>query len=138
PNISIGDVDVGGMTAEEAREAVQARINEFDETCVTYTHDDLTWTPTLTELGVHIDVDALVDRAMELGRDEKAADRLMYTSTIVQGGQVVPRDYKLQTRHLESWFDTVEADIGDPAIDATFTVEGSDLKITQDSTGTGA
>src|SRR5699024_2125042 len=39
---------------------------------------------------------------------------------------------------LESWFDTVEADIGDPAIDATFTVEGSDLNITQDSTGTGA
>lgn len=138
PNIAIGDVNVGGMSAEEAREAVQARVDEFDTNCVTYSHDELTWTPTLTELGVSIDVDALVDQAMELGRDDKAADRLMYTGKMAQGEEVIPLAFKLQPRNLEHWFDTVETDIGDPAIDATFTVEGSDLNITQDSTGTGA
>lgn len=138
PNIYIGDVNVGGMTAEEAREAVQARVDEFDTTAVKYTHKDLTWTPTLTELGVSIDVDALVERALELGRDEKAADRLLYTSNLAQGPQVIPMQYKLQPRYLNNWFDTVEMDIGDPAIDATFTVSGSDLIITDDSTGTGA
>ncbi len=138
PNISIGDVDVGGMTPEEAREAVQARVDEFDSRCIRYTHEDLTWTPTLTELGVRVDVDALVDQAMKLGRDEKAANRLMYTGTVAQGGEVIPLSYKLQTRYLDNWFDTVETDISDPAIDATFTVEGSKLIITQDETGTGA
>lgn len=138
PNIAIGDVEVGGMSAEEAREAVQARIDEFDTNCVTYSHNDLTWTPTLTELGVSIDVDALVEQAMELGRDDKAADRLMYTGKLASDTQVVPLAYKLQPLFLDRWFDTVEADIGDPAIDATFTVEGSELNITQDSTGTGA
>lgn len=138
PNIHIGDVDVGGMTAEEALAAVQERVDEFDANCVSYTHEDLSWTPTLTELGVSVDVPALIDRALELGRDDKAADRLMYTSTLAQGAQVIPLRYELQTRNLDAWFDTVEEDIGDPAIDATFTVQGSDLEITQDFTGTGA
>lgn len=137
PNIYIGDVNVGGMTAEEAEAAVQERVDAFDSDCVSYTHEDLTWTPTLTELGVSINVPALVERALELGRDEKAADRLMYTSTLAQNAQVVPLHYQLQTRDLDAWFDTVEADIGDPAIDATFTAKGSDLEITQDFTGTG-
>lgn len=138
PNIAIGDVNVGGMTAEEAREAVQARVNEFDLHAISYTHEDLIWEPSLTELGVSVDVAALVEHAMELGRDEKAADRLMYTGTIVQGTHVVPMQYQLQPRNLNAWFDQVETDIGDPAIDATFTVQGSDLNITDDSTGTGA
>lgn len=138
PNIFIGDVDVGGMSPEEARAAVQARIDEFDVNCVSYSHNELTWTPSLTELGVSIDIDALVDQAMELGRDDKAADRLMYTGKIAQGSEVIPLAFKMQPQKLEHWFNTVEADIGDPAIDATFTVQGSDLNITQDSTGTGA
>ena len=138
PNIHIGDVDVGGMTAEQAREAVQARVDEFDIGCISYTHKDLHWTPSLTELGVSIDVDALVEQAIELGRDDRAADRMIYTNTLVQSTQVVPMQYTLQTRNLDAWFDTVEMDIGDPAIDATFTVSGADLIITDDSTGTGA
>lgn len=138
PNIFIGDVNVGGMTPEQAREAVQARVDEFDVSCVHYTHDDLSWNPSLTDLGVSIDVDALVDQAMELGRDEKAADRLLYTSTLAQSAQVVPMQYTVQPQFLDRWFDTVEMDIGDPAIDATFTVSGSELIITDDATGTGA
>lgn len=138
PNIYIGDVNVGGMTAEEAREAVQARVDDFDRNCVNYTHEDLSWNPSLTELGVNIDVPGLVEQAIELGRDERAADRMLYTATLAQGAQVIPLHYQLQTRNLDAWFDTVEMDIGDPAIDATFTVEGTELRITQDFTGTGA
>lgn len=138
PNIYIGDVNVGGMTREEAEAAVQARVDEFDTSCVTYSHEDLTWTPTLTELGVSINVPALVDEAMELGRDEKAADRFMYTTNVVQGSQVIPLKFRLKPWLLDDWFDQVETDIGDPAIDATFTVKGADLEITQDFTGTGA
>lgn len=138
PNIHIGDVNVGGMTADEAREAVQARVDEFNLSAVSYVHDDLSWTPTLADLGISIDVGAHVQRAFELGRDEKAADRLMYTNTLTQGVQVIPLQYKHLPGYLYNWFDTVERDIGDPAIDATFTASGSDLVITDDETGTGA
>lgn len=138
PNISIGDVNVGGMTAEEAREAVQARVDEFNANAVSFTYEDLSWTPTLEELGVRVDVDALIDQAMDLGRDEKAADRLLYTSTIASGGEIIPLQYKLQTQLLEDWFEKVDADIDDPPIDATFQVEGASLQITADETGTGA
>lgn len=137
PKIYIGDVNVGGMTAEEAEAAVQARVDEFNTSAVTYSYESHTWNPTLADLGVNVDVPAVVARAFELGRDEKAADRLMYTSTLLEGDQVIPLPFTLQTIKLDRWFKVVDTDINDPAIDATFTVKGADLEITQDFTGVG-
>lgn len=137
PNIYIGDVNVGGMTPEQAHEAVQKRVDEFNANAVKFRHESLSWNPTLTDLGVSVDVAAVVATAMERGRDDKAADRLMYTSTVLNGDQVIPLPFKFQPTKLTNWFDVVDTDINDPAIDATFTVSGTDLEITQDFTGTG-
>ncbi len=135
PNTRIGDVNVGGMTVEEATAAVQARVDELNASTVNFTYKNLSWTPTLEELGITVNVDDAVSRALEQGRDEKAADRLMHTSAIIQGTQVVPLNFELKPKTLTAWFDTVDADINDPAIDATFTVKGTELEITQDFTG---
>ena len=136
PNTHIGDVSVGGMTAEEATASVQKRVDELNASSVRLTYQNLTWSPTLADLGVSVNVESAVARAMTQGRDEKAADRLMYTNAIIQGTQVVPLNFEMQPAMLNAWFDTVDADINDPAIDATFTVKGAELEITQDSTGT--
>lgn len=138
PNIYIGDVHVGGMTADEAIAAVQARVDDLDANAVHYSYESHAWNPTLTELGVTVDVAAAVEKALELGRDDKAADRLMYTSTLLNGDQVLPLQWGMVSTKLQRWFDVVDADIDDPAIDATFTVNGKELEITQDFTGTGA
>jgi vancomycin resistance protein YoaR len=135
PNTRIGDVNVGGMTAEQATAAVQKRVDELNTTSVHFTYNDLTWSPTLAELGVTVDVPAAVSNAMDLGRDARAADRLMHTNEIMQETQVVPLKFEIQPSMLTAWFDTVDSDIANPAINATFTVQGADLVITQDSTG---
>ena len=136
PNTHIGDVSVGGMTAEEATASVQKRVDELNASSVRLTYQNLTWSPTLADLGVSVNLESAVARAMTQGRDEKAADRLMYTNAIIQGTQVVPLNFEMQPAMLNAWFDTVDADINDPAIDATFTVKGAELEISQDSTGT--
>jgi vancomycin resistance protein YoaR len=136
PNTRIGDVNVGGMSPDQALDAVQQRVDELNATSVQFTYNDLKWSPTLAELGVTVDVAAAVANAMDLGRDDRAADRLAHTNAIMQETQVVPLKFEIQPARLAAWFDKVDSDIDDPAINATFTVKGADLVITQDSTGT--
>lgn len=138
PNTYIGDVNVGGMTAGEAIAAVQQRVDELNTSTVNFTYKNLAWNPTLADLGVTVDVEAAVAGAMNQGRDAKAADRLMYTNAIIQGAQVVPLGFEMQPNMLTAWFDEVDTDIDQPAIDATFTVKGAELEITDDSTGIAA
>lgn len=135
PNTRIGDVNVGGMSPSQAVEAVQHRVDELNASSVQFTYKDLKWNPTLAELGVTVDVAAAVANAMDLGRDGRAADRLAYTNKLMQDTQVVPLKFEIQPAMLAAWFDKVDSDIDDPAINATFTVKGADLVITQDSTG---
>lgn len=135
PNICIGDVDVGGMTRDEAIAAVQARVDELNAGTVKYSYQSHTWTPTLAEIGVSVDVDALVDQAFDLGRDEKAADRLSTTTDLLMSTNVIPLHFTVNHNALNTWFDLVDTDINNPAIDATFTIQNASLVITDDSTG---
>ena len=135
PNTMIGDINVGGMTAEEALEAVQARANELIQHGVSYTYESHTWQPTLTDLGISVDVHGAVEQAFAKGRDEKAADRLLSTNEMLQNTEIIPLKFSLQPWKMQDWFEQVDTDIDKPAIDATFTVKGADLVITQDSTG---
>lgn len=135
PNVKIGDVAVGGMTRDDATIAVQSRVDDLNEGSIKYTYQSHSWTPTLKELGITVDVDDLVDQAFALGRDDKAADRIASTGNLIKSSRVVPLVFSMQATALNSWLDSVDADINDPAIDATFTVEGASLNITDDATG---
>lgn len=138
PNIMIGDVNVGGMTIKEAEAAVQARVDELNRTSLSYTFENHTWEPTLEEIGCTVDIQSSVQNAAALGRDAKAADRLLFTNKIMQETQRVPLEWRMKPWKLEAWLDAVDADIDNPAIDATFTVKDNKLLITQDSTGIAA
>ena len=62
---------------EELGVAVRGAVESIGGVAVRTPETFEEWTrASLSELGVSIDVDSLVERAMELGRDEKAADRL--------------------------------------------------------------
>ncbi|MCO5225118.1 MAG: VanW family protein [Thermomicrobiales bacterium] len=135
PNVSIGDVNVGGMTRDEAIAAVQARVDELNTSTVSYVYQNHTWTPTLAEIGVTVNIDDLVDQAFDLGRDDKAADRLASTTDLLMSSNVVPLHFTINQGALHTWFDTVDTDIDNPAINATFTVQGASLIITDDFTG---
>ena len=70
PNVVVAGVNVGGMTKEEAKEAILAAVDgqyERNELQIRLPDRTLTLTPDLTK--VHIDVDAVVDLAWDYGRE---------------------------------------------------------------------
>lgn len=135
PAVVVGDVEVGGLTTAEAREVIEQRAADLNLSSVTFTYEGHTWTPTLAELGATIDTEASIESAVSMGRDESAVSRLSFTGDILQQNQTVPLKTTIDPTKLDAWFDQVDADINNPAIDATIVIEGTTVSFTQDSTG---
>lgn len=67
--VSVTGVDVSGMTMDEARQAIQEQANEeMKDISVTYSVEGDEYTLTGEQLGAAIDTEAVLNKALELGR----------------------------------------------------------------------
>lgn len=135
PAVAVGDVPVGGMTVDEAVAAVEMRAAELEEGSIAFTYGGETWTPSLSEIGAEVDADASVDQAFALGRQDNAVSRLGFTNQILKDDQVVPLRTTVDRAVLNTWFESVNNDIGQRAVDATLVVDGTSVSITPEVTG---
>jgi vancomycin resistance protein YoaR len=136
PAVAVGDVNVGGMTVDQAVAHVERRAGEMEHETVSFSYNGQTWTPTLSEIGATVHVDASVDAAFALGRDDNAVARLGFTRQLLKGDQLVPLRTTVDREALHAWFRNVNADIADPAVDATIVVDGTNVTITPEHLGT--
>ncbi len=135
PAIVVGDVPVGGLTAQQAEARVTDRAAELEQGTITFSYGGKTWTPTLSELGATVEVERSVRQALSLGRSDDAASRFAFTGDILRGDQVVSLRSTVDQSVLNTWFDRVDSDLGQPAVNAQIVVKGTDVSITPDATG---
>ena len=136
PSVAVGDVNVGGMTVNQAAAVVEQRAADLEQGTITFSYGGQTWSPALSELGATVDVEASVDAAYELGRDENAAARLDFTNKLIRHDQQVPLRTTVNGNVLNSWFESVNADIDQPAVDASLVVDGTNVTIMTEQIGT--
>lgn len=136
PAIAVGDVNVGGMTVDEAAAAVEARAVELEHGTIAFTFNGQTWTPSLSEIGASVDVESSVDAAYDLGREDNAVSRLGFANQILKDDQSVPLRSTINPAVLDQWFDSVDADLNDPAVDARLVVEGGAVTVVPEESGT--
>ena len=66
---TLAGVDVGGMSRSEVAVAMDQRFADFADTPVVFTAGDQTFEIPVADLGVTLDADSTVDRAMAFGRN---------------------------------------------------------------------
>ena len=135
PAIAVGDVPVGGMTVDQAVAAVEDRAAELESGTITFTYKGQTWSPTLSELGATVHVDESVNTAWDLGREDNAVARLGVAGDLLRGDQVVPLRTSVDRDVLATWFDSVNADIDNRAVDASLVVNGAEVSISPEHAG---
>jgi vancomycin resistance protein YoaR len=135
PAVIVGDVPVGGLTVAEAETVLAARAAALETGTIAFTYGDRTWTPTLAELGVTVDLAGSLAAAEALGREGDAATRLATARELLQDDQVVPLRTTLDTGVLAAWFDAVDRDLGQPAVDARVVVDGTQVTISPEAAG---
>ncbi|HEY8001041.1 MAG TPA: L,D-transpeptidase/peptidoglycan binding protein [Solirubrobacterales bacterium] len=117
--VTIGGVDVGGMTADEATQAVEAELVEPLDKKLTVTYDGVRYQLSAEKLAVDSDVDGMVDKALEESRDGGLPTRVWRYAT---GGEVdvaISPQLSYSNKAIDEFIAKVSDEVNTPAVDAT-------------------
>jgi vancomycin resistance protein YoaR len=136
PGVHVGGVDVGGMTRTEAAAAIQAKADEVTSQRAYFEGFDQHWAPTLAELGVKVDLDASLDQAMAIGREDSSADRLSSAVSSLSGEHTLPLQLTIDPETMESWSVSVDQQIDLIPHDASLVIEDGEISVISEANGT--
>jgi lipoprotein-anchoring transpeptidase ErfK/SrfK len=125
--VTIGGVDVGGRTAEEAELLIEADLVEPLDRPVEVTYGDETFTLEAHELDVRADVNAMVDAALSTSQEGGLPGRLWRYAT---GGKVdedIPPHISYSQNTLDDFIKGVQGNINRPPQDATVAASTTSL-----------
>ncbi len=124
PGVWIWDVDIGGLTPEEAGERLRARLSA-DQQRLTLVGPGQTWSVRPTDLGARVDIDATLTPAYQVGRRGSWLSNLGSHLRLLRFGQrlspVIIYDEAQARRYLEA----LAAEIDEPVADAGLALEGT-------------
>jgi vancomycin resistance protein YoaR len=134
PGVTVGGLDVGGMSVAEAASAIGTHVTTVSAVPVTLSVEDVTWEIGAEQIGLSVDATSLADQAYAVGRSggiEQVTDR---AKAIVVGVdlEIVP---EYDPRDMAEVIAAVNEAVGTPPVDASVSVEG--VKVTRGEPATG-
>jgi lipoprotein-anchoring transpeptidase ErfK/SrfK len=116
--VTVGSIDVGGLTKRAALERLEQRIGTPSRRPVTVKVQGRTETLTAEEAGVHVDLSGAVDDAIAAGRDGNFLGRGWRAVT---GGNVhseIPTTVTVDRRAVRAFVDGLAKQVDKPAVNA--------------------
>lgn len=135
PNVTVRGVAVGNMTREEARAAIEASFAPFLAQPVVLTYSGRSWTPTLAELGVALEIDAALDAALAVGRSANLFTDLQQMSAVWQYGIDIPLRLSIDQDAMQRYLLARVAEVEQPARDAHLTLHGTTVEVAPSAVG---
>lgn len=132
--VTIAGTDLSGMTEPDARAAIEKAVSAplMRPVQVNAGEQAYRFDPNGS---VTLDVDAMVIEAFAPRRSAAYLDRVVHDVTgSPMTAEIEPR-YSVDARVLSDWVDGLAAEIDTPAVDASITVSGSDVRIQRSAVG---
>jgi vancomycin resistance protein YoaR len=106
PGVSVGGIDLAGLTPEEATARLESSFASFREGQVVLTSGDLEMTIPYSDVKRRPDLEGMVAEAMAVGRSGNTVERVILDArTAVRGVNIAPRvlfDEARLARHIEA------------------------------------
>jgi vancomycin resistance protein YoaR len=135
PAVAVADVPVGGMPIPLAAAALSERANAIESSPITFTRGDRSWTATLRDIGVMVDEQEALARAVRYGRESSAFHRLRAVAAVAWSGEQLAMPIALDHEQLNRWFDEIDRGLGTPPRDAAVEIQGSNVVIVPEVDG---
>jgi vancomycin resistance protein YoaR len=133
---SIYGIDIGGMTRAEAIAALRSQPNYGDEAVFVFQYGDQQWEYTGEELGIRFDVEATVDTAYSVGRDETWLENLTDQFSAWRNGVPVAPVIQYNQTQAETIIRSLSEDyINQPVMDATLILQNGQVISTPSQIG---
>jgi vancomycin resistance protein YoaR len=135
PDVTVADVPVGGMPIQQAGVALAERAEAIESSPITFIHGDQSWTATLRDVGVSIDENEALERAVAFGREDSAFRRLRSAVALARSGEQLAMPISLDYQQLDRWFDEIDRGLGSPPRNASVEIQGSDVVVVPEVDG---
>lgn len=136
PNIYIESVDVSGMKQAEAKQAVEAKIKEYQQQNITFRVEEGTVQAALSELGFTMkDVDQLVEKALSYGKDGSIWSRYFQVKKLDKEKKLFEVEYQIDSEKTKKVLEEKAQPLEKAAANATITRENGAFVITDEVEG---
>ena len=129
PNVAIRGVSVGEMTPAEARQALEARFSPFLAQPLTLTYGNQIWTPTVSEIGVQLEIDSAISSAYAAGREGGLFGNLREVAAVWQNGLELPLHVTINQDAMQRYLVGHATGVDQPAVDARLELEGTLINV---------
>lgn len=124
PGVSVWEIDLSGMTPDEAIQALDGQFDYPQSAAITFRDGGTEWQVTAHDLGVGFDVSRTVQAAYEVGRQPDLLMSLRQQIASWREGVVVSPVIVYDQRIADVTLNQIAASINQPAVDATIHVDG--------------
>lgn len=136
PGITIDGIDVSGMTAEEAKSAIEAHVRELNVTPVTFVAaQGKTASTTFGDLGVYWSNPEVVDEVFAVGNEGNVINRYKSIKDVEFNGVEFNINVGFDEAKLRSFIEENCSIYDIPVEDATLTRENGEFKIVEGKAG---
>src|SRR5215207_5171904 len=129
PDVTVADVPVGGMPIHLASVALADRAEAIESSPIIFVHKDRSWSATLRDVGVSIDENEALSRAVRYGREDSAFRRLRSVAALARSGEQLAMPISLDYQQLDRWFDEIDSGLGTPPRNASVEIQGTNVVI---------
>ncbi len=127
PNIYVLDVNLGGLTTDEAAELVTQALEHHDTGMLTLSDGEHTWTVPWAEAGLRLDVDATVQAAFAVGHVAQGLENLPTILDMWEGHYKVTPVFAIDPNEMRSVLEQLAPKVSVSPTDATLRLEGDQL-----------
>lgn len=135
PNVSVRGVPVGNLTRDDARAAIEATFAPFLAQPVVLTYSGRSWTPTLAELGVTLEIDEALDAALAVGRGNDFLTNLQQLGAVWRYGVEIPLRLSIDQEAMQRYLLARVAEVERPAVDARLVLNGTTVQVEPSAAG---
>jgi lipoprotein-anchoring transpeptidase ErfK/SrfK len=133
--VTIGGVDVSGMTAEEASAVVEADLIEPLDKPVTVNYEKEHYTLDADELGVRADVDGMVQAALDASQEGGLPTRVWRYASGGEVDESIDPQIAYSQKTLDDFIKGVQENVNQPAVDASIEPTPTSLNPVPGQTG---
>ena len=129
-NIYIGDVAVGGMSGEEAKQAVENYVDEIQSTKFTLTVNDKSMTATAKQLGVDWENTGVVEEAVMIGKSGSLITRYKDKKDLEHEPKKLEITFGTNEEEIKKYLSDNADKVNQEAVDGGLVRENGSFKIT--------
>lgn len=130
PGVSVSGVPVGGMTQRDASALIAERITYPQTGRIVLRDGARIWQAAPSELGLTLNTQDAARAAFAVGRSGTLFERVLHQVAAFSSGFDVAPVAVLDQRKLQITLDRIGAEVDQPAVDATLSLNGTEVVVT--------